>query len=106
MGTLHDKSITQDISPVKGSEQLMIQGHGQAERLLLEGVDLKPFRPPDADLIELAKSTLTDRIPPKEEDPPDKEDPAGDTTIPAGFTYFGQFVDHDITFDPTLDFPV
>ncbi len=21
--------------------------------------------------------------------------------IPAGFTYFGQFVDHDITFDPT-----
>lgn len=22
-------------------------------------------------------------------------------TIPAGFTYFGQFVDHDITFDPT-----
>ena len=23
-------------------------------------------------------------------------------TIPAGFTYFGQFVDHDITFDPTI----
>jgi hypothetical protein len=23
------------------------------------------------------------------------------TTIPAGFTYFGQFVDHDLTFDPT-----
>jgi heme peroxidase len=120
----------------------MIRGHGQAERLLLEGVnlkavdvaglddmmasggegieaarrvhmnrflgpgrfgrmfpDLKPFRPADADLIELAKSTLTDSIPPE-------EDPAGDNTIPAGFTYFGQFVDHDITFDPTLDFPV
>ncbi len=142
MGTLHDKSTTQDISPVKGSEQLMIRGHGQAERLLLEGVnltaldpaalddmmasggegieaarrvhmnrflgpgrfgrmfpDLKPFRPADADLIELAKSTLTDAI-------PAEEDPAGDNTIPAGFTYFGQFVDHDITFDPTLDFPV
>jgi hypothetical protein len=121
----------------------MIQGHGQAERLLLEGInlkaldpaaldemlasggegieaarrvhmnrflgpgrfgrmfpDLKPFRPPDADLIELAKSTLTDEIPLEE------DDPAGDNTIPAGFTYFGQFVDHDITFDPTLDFPV
>lgn len=120
----------------------MIRGHGQAERLLLEGVnltaldpaalddmmasggegieaarrvhmnrflgpgrfgrmfpDLKPFRPADADLIELAKSTLTDAI-------PAEEDPAGDNTIPAGFTYFGQFVDHDITFDPTLDFPV
>ena len=29
---------------------------------------------------------------------------AGDNTkIPAGYTYFGQFVDHDITFDPTSD---
>ncbi len=28
--------------------------------------------------------------------------PSGDnTTIPAGFTYLGQFIDHDITFDPT-----
>ncbi|MDQ5834895.1 MAG: peroxidase, partial [Actinomycetota bacterium] len=23
------------------------------------------------------------------------------TRIPAGFTYLGQFIDHDITFDPT-----
>jgi hypothetical protein len=34
-------------------------------------------------------------------------DPAGDapegdsTTIPTGMTFFGQFIDHDITFDPT-----
>lgn len=28
--------------------------------------------------------------------PPDMDNP----TIPSGFTYFGQFVDHDITFDP------
>lgn len=26
---------------------------------------------------------------------------AGDSVIPAGYTYFGQFVDHDITFDTT-----
>ena len=26
-------------------------------------------------------------------------EPAADSTIPAGYTYFGQFVDHDITFD-------
>jgi hypothetical protein len=29
--------------------------------------------------------------------PPDRDNPA----IPAGYTYFGQFVDHDISFDPT-----
>src|SRR5262245_17662208 len=33
-------------------------------------------------------------------------DNAGNTSgdnanVPAGFTYFGQFIDHDITFDPT-----
>src|SRR6185295_18627424 len=26
---------------------------------------------------------------------------ADNATVPAGFTYFGQFIDHDITFDPT-----
>ena len=31
----------------------------------------------------------------KEREPADEND-----TIPAGFTYFGQFIDHDITFDP------
>jgi len=31
-----------------------------------------------------------------------KNEPEPDNTnIPAGYTYFGQFVDHDITFDPT-----
>ena len=28
-------------------------------------------------------------------------DPLDNTNLPAGYTYFGQFVDHDITFDPT-----
>ncbi|MEN3794060.1 peroxidase family protein [Fulvimarina sp. MAC3] len=28
------------------------------------------------------------------------DDAAGESDIPAGYTYFGQFVDHDITFDP------
>lgn len=26
-----------------------------------------------------------------------------DSDVPAGYTYFGQFVDHDITFDKTLE---
>jgi hypothetical protein len=29
------------------------------------------------------------------------ETPAGDSNVPAGFTFFGQFVDHDITLDAT-----
>jgi Animal haem peroxidase len=32
--------------------------------------------------------------------------PAGDSKIPAGFTYFGQFVDHDITFDTSSSLDV
>ena len=31
----------------------------------------------------------------------ENDDPGLDSTIPAGFTYLGQFVDHDITFDTT-----
>lgn len=31
----------------------------------------------------------------------DKEDGEENFGIPAGYTYFGQFVDHDLTFDPT-----
>ena len=36
-----------------------------------------------------------------------REGPIPDSTVPAGFTYVGQFVDHDITFDisSTLDAP-
>ncbi len=38
---------------------------------------------------------------------PDSQDPAdaGVSSVPSGFVYFGQFVDHDITFDvsSTLD---
>jgi len=39
--------------------------------------------------------------------PPDLDTPVGEAepgdenpTIPAGYTYFGQFIDHDLTFDP------
>jgi hypothetical protein len=48
---------------------------------------------PDKDLLR----DLGDAM--REEDP---RDPAGDNEkIPAGYTYLGQFIDHDITFDPT-----
>src|SRR5881392_2262960 len=48
-----------------------------------------------ANLSALADNMVGDFDPPK--DSPDAEE----SGIPALYTYFGQFVDHDITFDPT-----
>jgi hypothetical protein len=57
--------------------------------------NLPPFLPEDKDLEALAHQMV-------EPEPTGEEDPTGDNpTIPAGFTYFGQFIDHDLTFDPT-----
>ncbi len=52
----------------------------------------------DDGLRELAKVIvkIDDGAPIVETEPVDENN-----TIPAGYTYFGQFVDHDITFDPT-----
>jgi hypothetical protein len=62
---------------------------------------LPPFAPADKDLEQLARTMIEE----KEEDPVPGQPPppadAGDNAdIPSGFTYFGQFVDHDLTFDP------
>lgn len=54
---------------------------------------LPPFAPDDADLLALASLMIET---PEQADDPELDNP----NIPAGFTYFGQFVDHDITFDP------
>ena len=35
--------------------------------------------------------------------PEGKDPPADNTNLPVGYTYFGQFIDHDITFDPISD---
>jgi hypothetical protein len=61
---------------------------------------LPPFDPPgdieaekEQNLIELAARMV--------ESEAETEDGSLDnSTIPAGYTYFGQFVDHDLTFDP------
>ena len=47
-----------------------------------------------AALTELAAKMVADPDPPK--DGPDAEE----SGIPSAFTYFGQFIDHDLTFDP------
>ncbi len=58
--------------------------------------DLEPFRPSDEALDELGRAM-------RELSP---QDPAlNNSDIPAGVTYLGQFIDHDITRDPTEGFP-
>jgi heme peroxidase len=53
---------------------------------------LRPLVPSTESLTELGAAML-DATP---------DDPAGDNSeVPAGYTYLGQFIDHDITFDPT-----
>ena len=53
-----------------------------------------PFLPSDDSLHALAAQMLE---PPP---PPDSENGFNNPDISAGYTYFGQFIDHDLTFDP------
>lgn len=54
--------------------------------------ELRPLVPSEASLTELGKAMIDK----------DSDSKIGDNeNVPAGFTYLGQFVDHDITFDPT-----
>ena len=75
---------------------------------------LPPFAPRDATIKRLADSmqpypqptaTATGDAGPgtasAAADPPPPIQPGENPDIPAGYTYLGQFVDHDITFDPT-----
>jgi hypothetical protein len=55
---------------------------------------LRPLMPSEASLKELGEAMIVND--------PDTRYPAGDNdTVPAGYTYLGQFVDHDITLDIT-----
>jgi hypothetical protein len=51
-----------------------------------------------ADLVRLAHAMTA---PPEDPVPPTGADPEENRTIPAAYTYLGQFADHDLTFDPT-----
>src|SRR6266481_4111680 len=59
---------------------------------------LEPGQFSDNDLKTLAGRMIADfEDSPPDQDPPDAEENSG---ISAGFTYLGQFIDHDLTFDP------
>lgn len=61
--------------------------------------ELPAFTPSIESLTALGEAMTDDRTDPKE---PKRDHPDGDNPhVPAGLTYFGQFIDHDITFDPT-----
>ena len=54
--------------------------------------ELRPFTPSEESLKELGDAMVD----------PDPNTPDGDNVnVPSGYTYLGQFVDHDITFDTT-----
>ena len=51
----------------------------------------------DLELLANAMTSHQEKPPPT---PEDKHDPEEDSEITAAYTYLGQFVDHDLTFDP------
>ena len=58
---------------------------------------LRPLVPPEESLTALARAMLETGL---SQNTP--EDPPGDNPeVPAGFTYLGQFIDHDLTLDIT-----
>lgn len=64
----------------------------------LPGAQFGTARQSKARLEKLAHAMISDPDPPK--DGPDDEE----SGIPALYTYFGQFIDHDLTFDPAASF--
>jgi hypothetical protein len=59
---------------------------------------LPPAEFEEDDLKELARKMIAK--PEKDEDDEEKVDPEENQGISAGYTYLGQFIDHDLTFDP------
>ncbi len=87
---LHGRPHGGDLGPIPPRSPFY---HGTFGRMFR---NLPPLEKRDSDLAKLA-STM--------DEPKDGEhDPKLDNPrIPAAYTYLGQFVDHDITFDPTSD---
>jgi hypothetical protein len=70
-------------------------GYGRFGRMFPD--DIGPVFPLEAVEALAAAMVGDDAGAPLDQAEPDDENP----TITAGYTYFGQFIDHDITFDPT-----
>jgi hypothetical protein len=83
----------------RGSDIAVRSGRDKEARFGVMFKKLEAFSPPDAMLIALATAMNDGKAPLHDVKDSDVEcDLAG---IPAGFVYFGQFVDHDMTLDKT-----
>lgn len=109
-------TFSRTIDPVKASGPRPVRSHGTPLRGLnsaptspaFEGAFGRIFRTlpaakfgatdgeAHANLIKLGAAMVSDPDPADPKDGPDNEE----SGIPAAFTYFGQFIDHDLTFDP------
>jgi len=83
----------------RGSDIATAVGRTKEGRFGVMFKDLPAFAPSDDLLIQLANDMVDPRAPLKDvSDPTDGRD---NYTVPAGYVYLGQFMDHDITRDTT-----
>ncbi len=83
----------------RGSDVAVTSTRTKQARFGLMFPELKPFAPDD-DLLFALAATMIDPRPPLE-DVSMSNDGLDNPYIPAGYTYLGQFIDHDMTRDPT-----
>jgi hypothetical protein len=83
----------------RGSDIAVAVGRGREGRFGLMFKKLPPFAPEDGLLINLAWQMVDPRLPAP--DVSDAADAFDNHDIPAGFTFLGQFIDHDMTLDTT-----
>ncbi|MFM9921724.1 peroxidase family protein [Variovorax sp. H27-G14] len=74
-------------------------GHGVVGRRVTEFTSMLPLRAASYDMQALAK--LAADMKGDVDTVKDGPDPEENILVPAGYTYFGQMVDHDLTFDST-----
>ena len=92
-GGLHGGAAAQ-----RGVDVAMAVGRDKEGRFGAMFKKLDAYMPPDAALVELADGMADPGVPPS---PTPVPDPLGTLNLPAGFTFLGQFIDHDLTFDQT-----
>lgn len=93
---LIDRAIASGGEDEEAARMVMANGFLGPKRFGKMFPDLEPFRRPRGELANLGRA-MRELAP---------EDPAlNNSEIAAGFTYLGQFIDHDITADKTQGFP-
>ena len=84
----------------RGSRIAVLLGRAMEGRFGIMFKNVPAFAPPPELLTELAKAMVDDRNPSPSNDP-SNHDAMDNFDIPAGFTFLGQFIDHDMTRDLT-----